>query len=703
MRRDFLHTFSIKMLLAFVVVLCSYSTSYAQEDNASEKTIYTYHQDQYPTGFDNYMMATYYYNGRKVYNIRGYVASYSKDLISSLKINPSGTSYALLTENEDESKINIFDLWKAERLLGKVKKVENATAIAYTADARNLVVATPSEILVCDARTFEVLESFATPIVANKIVLSANNYYIAASNGSRLIVWNFDNKNIRKEFTYNANVNDMDFSDDSQRFAVLTDDGKLSIYNTNSYLEDRTYDAMGYALDCDFNTDGKYISVVCSGTRIAIINLLDETDRLFISEEQGGITEAHFVLDGHGKQFLMYNTAENLIYRKMVELTPNYSRLLADELDTKMNDWMKQMPDESLEDYRLRVNDETRVEQMKLYEQEIATRMADDIAINSLTDITLGSYNTESNMLSVNLGELPTIYLEVPSEDVGDFSNTEDLEFINVKYGLTSDDKFELIYADVRNKTTGKVYTYNNLERRSLELLELEEDFVPLEVIQQSNIQEVKLQEIKETVMAEAKEQNTISDHTNIAVKTRVDSTTNADGEKIMNFVTDVNYTVEKGFSAQEDFGPGKYKAEESGAAMSMLKIIKQALEGEFATYVKSGKRLIIKIHGMADAMPIHGKIAYDGSYGEYVGEPIYKGDIGSNTLSNLSLTKADGITQNEQLAFVRALGVKDYIAKNIEGLDTMDTDYSYYIEVTSGKGGEYRRISVQLIFVDAF
>lgn len=703
MRRDFLHTFSIKMLLAFVVVLCSYSTSYAQEDNASEKTVYVYHQDQYPTAFDNYMMASYYYNGRKTYNIRGFIASYSKNLISSLKINPSGTSYALLTANEDESKVSIYDLWRADRVLGKVKKVENATAIAYTADARNLVVATPSEILVCDARTFEVLESFATPIVANKIVLSANNYYLAATDGSRLIVWNFETKNIRKELTLNVTINDMAFSDDSQRFAVLTGDGVLSIYNANNYLVDRTYDALGYALDCSFNNDGKYIAVVCSNTRIAVINLLDDTDRLFISDEQGGISEAHFVLDGHGKPYIMYNTSESLTYRKMVELSPNYTRLLADELELRMNEWMKQMPGESLEDYRLRVNDETRMEQMRLFEQEIATRMADDIALNSMADITLGSYNTESSMLSVNFGSMPTIYLEVPSEDLVDFSNTADLEFINVKYGLTSDDKFELIYADVRNKATGKIYTYNNLERRSLEFLELEEDFVPLEVIQQSNMQEIKLQEIKESVINLAKEQNTISDHTNISVKTHVESSTNADGEKIMNYVTDINYTVEEGFSNQEDFGPGKYKTEESGAAMSMLQIIKQALEGEFSTYIKSGKKLLIKIHGMADAMPINGKIAYDGCYGEYVGEPTYKGNIDNSTLGNITLTKAAGITENEQLAFVRALGVKDYLTKNIKGLDTMDTDYSYYIEVTSGKGGEYRRISVQLIFVDAF
>lgn len=40
------------------------------------------------------------------------------------------------------------------------------------------------------------------------------------------------------------------------------------------------------------------------------------------------------------------------------------------------------MPGETLEEYNLRVNDETRAQQMRLFEQEIATRMADNLVEN---------------------------------------------------------------------------------------------------------------------------------------------------------------------------------------------------------------------------------------------------------------------------------------------------------------------------------
>lgn len=210
---------------------------------------------------------------------------------------------------------------------------------------------------------------------------------------------------------------------------------------------------------------------------------------------------------------------------------------------------------------------------------------------------------------------------------------------------------------------------------------------------------EIKLQEIKENIMSMAKQQNTISDHTKISVDAGIVSEIDADGKKIMNYNINFSYEVEQGFSAKEDFGPGKYITNQSGAAMSMLAIMKTAFEKDFAQYVHAGKKLRVKITGMADASPINGKITYDGCYGEYTNEPVYK----DNDLSNITVTKESGVTQNDQLAFLRAVGVKDYILKNIPAFSKMNSDYNYYIEVTKEKGSEYRRISVAFTFVDAF
>jgi hypothetical protein len=68
-----------------------------------------------------------------------------------------------------------------------------------------------------------------------------------------------------------------------------------------------------------------------------------------------------------------------------------------------------------------------------------------------------------------------------------------------------------------------------------------------------------------------------------------------------------------------------------------------------------------------------------------------------------LSLTREEGIATNEQLAFARALGVKNWIEKEVTAINKMKRDYEYQIEVSSEKGSKYRRISVEYTFVDAF
>lgn len=669
----------------------------AQTTNNEERQKYIYPQKVSPAGIDNYLFSTYYYNGKKTYNLRNSVLSNS-GMISAMKINPAGSSFTLVQTKGKKNIATIYDLWSANKVKHEFDENIAPVSLCYAPDAKSLVISSNNrELLFFDTRQYELQHKMAIPFIAENIAISNNNYFIAASNGSILNIWNLQSKELRKSITTDEKINSFAFSNDNNLLAVLTADGKLNTYDTRTFFILQSYDAMGSAKYCYFHPDGKYIAIVTGDNRISILNLLDETDREYIDNAEGGITDARFLKNGKGEIFLAYNTVNSITYELMSKLSPNYTKLMSDELNDRMNTWMKMMPGETLEEYNLRVNDETRAEQMKLFEQEIATRMADNLVEKS--EVTLGNYNPANNVLALEFNTMPTIYLDVPAEEVSDFMNPGDLEFRNAKYGLTKNDKFELIYADVYNKATGKTYKYDNLNRESFDYMKSDDNFIPLNLVQQSNMDEIKLQEIKESIMNMAKQQNTISDHTKISVDAGIVSETDANGKKIMNYNINFSYEVERGFSAQEDFGPGKYTTDQSGAAMSMLAIMKTAFEKDFAQYVQSGKKLRVKITGMADASPINGKIAYNGVYGEYTNEPVYK----DNDLSNITVTKESGITQNDQLAFLRAVGVKEYLLQNIPAFSKMDSDYNYYIEVTKEKGSEYRRISVAFTFVDAF
>lgn len=687
----------MKNFILFLLCSLCFPQLFAQTTNNGAKQKYVYPQKVSPTGVDNYLFSTYYYNGKKTYNLRNSVLS-SSGVVSSMKINPAGSSFTIVQTKGKKTDVTIYDLWSANKVRHEFEEDMTPVSLCYAPDAKSMVISdTNKELLFFDTRQYGLQNKMEIPFVAENIAISNNNYFIAASNGTTLNIWNLQSKELRKSITTDDKINCFAFSADNNLLAVLTADGKLSTYDTRTFFILQSYDAMGTAKYCYFHPEGKYIAVITGDNRISIVNLMDETDREYIDNTEGGITDARFLKNGRGEIFLAYNTVNSITYELMSKLSPNYSKLMGDELSDRMNTWMKMMPGETLEEYNLRVNDETRAEQMKLFEQEIATRMADNLVEKS--DVTLGNYNPDSNVLALDFNTMPSIYLNVPAEDVSDFMNPGDLEFRNAVYGLTKNDKFELIYADVYNKASGKTYQYDNRNRESFDYMKSDDSFIPLSLVQQSNMDEIKLQEIKENIMNMAKQQKTISDHTKISVDAGIASEVDASGKKIMNYNINFSYEVEQGYSAQEDFGPGKYLTDQSGAAISMLAIMKTAFEKDFAQYVQAGKKLRVKITGMADASPINGKIAYNGVYGEFTDEPVYK----DNDLSNITVTKESGVTQNDQLAFLRAVGVKEYLLQNIPAFSKMDSDYNYYIEVTKEKGSEYRRIGVAFTFVEAF
>ena len=260
------------------------------------------------------------------------------------------------------------------------------------------------------------------------------------------------------------------------------------------------------------------------------------------------------------------------------------------ELLSRMEEWAKMRDDETEDEYRQRVNEDTRTRQARLFEQEIATQLAGDMAMNA--SVSLGGYNPATGMMAVEFDNMPPIALKVPQEDAQDFMSGADLEFRDAVYGLTENDGFELIFANVYNRSTGKTYQFNNLDRKR-NFLNIDDDFVPIELVQKSGMEEMRLNELRQKVVGQAQRDRLISEHTHIAVNTQVEADTDPAGRKVTNYKVGFTYTVDDKYSAHEDFPAGRYKVRESHAAESMLKIVTQAFENDFAKYIKAGKRVV--------------------------------------------------------------------------------------------------------------
>ncbi|MBG9212655.1 WD40 repeat domain-containing protein [Bacteroides fragilis] len=653
--------------------------------------------------FDNTTFCTAYLSDGALYTMRD-IAINDVRKIERIVFNPTGSSIALLRAKNPISIYSFRDrnkkLFELKEKRKKLKAKPMPVSMCYSADARSFIVGNSlGEIVIYDTKEYMPLAYIQGEAPATALAMSSNNYFIAAAAGQNINIWNFQTKELRKAIPMPAVVKEVTFSPDAALLAVTTDDNHLTIIDTKNWDKVDIFDKLGGTLSSpSFHPEGKYISVVKDGKNIEIINLKNGVVEQDIVDPTGGVTGGRFFKNNQNSEvFLLTNRTKQMVFWDANGLNPFYGKIMGREVDAKMNEWVKMMQGESMEDYAIRVNDETRIKQQQLFAQEVATALAGDRI--SMDNPFIDGYDASNNMLNIGFKGLPSIGLEVPSNEVGDFKDGK-MKFSNAVYVLNDKDEFELAYVEVTNETTNKVYIYDNIGRTKLTALEADENFVPLEIMQQATREEAQLAEIKEQVIEEKKQDKLITDNTQINVKTEVIPGVDANGKKILNYKVGYQYEViNKEFSAKEDFPSGGYNIERSNAAMSLMKIIKNAFEGDFAKYLSEGKQVKVIITGSADAAPIRGRLAYDGRYGEFVDEPYYK----DGNLDNITVTKAGGITQNEQLALMRAAGVKTYIEKNVTTLGNTKNEYEYHVEVAKERGGEFRKINVEFVIMDAF
>lgn len=653
--------------------------------------------------FDNTTFCTAYLSDGALYTMRD-IAINDVRKIERIVFNPTGSSIALLRAKNPISIYSFRDrnkkLFELKEKRKKLKAKPMPVSMCYSADARSFIVGNSlGEIVIYDTKEYMPLAYIQGEAPATALAMSSNNYFIAAAVGQNINIWNFQTKELRKAIPMPAVVKEVTFSPDAALLAVTTDDNHLTIIDTKNWDKVDIFDKLGGTLSSpSFHPEGKYISVVKDGKNIEIINLKNGAVEQDIVDPTGGVTGGRFFKNNQNSEvFLLTNRTKQMVFWDANGLNPFYGKIMGREVDAKMNEWVKMMQGESMEDYAIRVNDETRIKQQQLFAQEVATALAGDRI--SMDNPFIDGYDASNNMLNIGFKGLPSIGLEVPSNEAGDFKDGK-MKFSNAVYVLNDKDEFELAYVEVTNETTNKVYIYDNIGRTKLTALEADENFVPLEIMQQATREEAQLAEIKEQVIEEKKQDKLITDNTQINVKTEVIPGVDANGKKILNYKVGYQYEViNKEFSAKEDFPSGGYNIERSNAAMSLMKIIKNAFEGDFAKYLSEGKQVKVIITGSADAAPIRGRLAYDGRYGEFVDEPYYK----DGNLDNITVTKAGGITQNEQLALMRAAGVKTYIEKNVTTLGNTKNEYEYHVEVAKERGGEFRKINVEFVIMDAF
>lgn len=679
-----------------LVVIAATGPLTAGADVEVSKTL-TFKFSQPQKLLDNHGYAAFVSDGKAAYNMRGFELLHPGGELRSLKVNPAGYSFATLSGKGKKFKVTVAPVNATKKVKTVLDGLTSPSAIAYTPDSRRLVVADDGRLKFFDSKTLvREQREIALSGSPSELAMSPNGYFAAAIYPGRVDIINLSDGTLRTTLPTEG-VPAVAFSPSSARLAIIDGSATLRIFTTADFMTEKSIQGITDAATVFFHPDENYVGYTAEGNRVQFVNLFDLSDRPAVYS--AGVSAARFLTDGHGNLYLADLTPQALHYRLTAGFTPNYGNLLNQMVEQRLNEWMKMRPGETELEFRERVNAESIALQRSMFANEAATELALTAGLGAFGDAVLGNYNPTTGTLVISLGGMPDIYLTVPQEDMAGFGDGNNLQYNNPVFSVTPANTFELIYVSVFNPTNGKTYVFDNLDKQNLDFLTAGDGFVSLDLIMQSSREDVLLNNIKDSILKDAKAKRVLSDYTTIDVNTNIIPTVNAAGQRIRNYRVDFTYNVAPRGSATEDFAPGRYKIADSHAAESMLKIIAQAFADEFAGYLQPGKELIIDITGSADALPIRGALAYDGNLGEFTDEPCYI----NNSLTTLTVTRATGISDNEQLAFMRAVAVKSELEKQMPALNGMKVTFRPHIEVAESAGAQYRRISVSLVFVDAF
>lgn len=638
--------------------------------------------------------------------------------IYDFSINPTGASMAVLYKNakniviiSNRDKNTILATVKGDKKTDPFDEKErkgtpSVTAMAYSTDARELLAANDfGEIITYSTDGYWISSVIEAGKIYDHIAVSPNGYYIAAAHGSEMDIWDVDAADIKRIVRFAGNVNHITFSPDSREIAVSCDTSGLQVVNAIDHHRTEVTKGIQNVRQASFHPDGKYIAYAKADS-IIVYNLINHRAVFRAGAISGepldipmsGVMAVNFHTNNNTTT-LSHNTGDKVVFWDMSSLPPLYRSKLSEEVDKLMSDWIRQMDGESLDEYRVRVTDDNAARQKAMLLDQAATAIATQV-IELEDPFIAEEYDMENHTIDIKFEQLDAIKLEVPEEEFQEVREG-DLSYENPIYTLDDMDEFQLVYLEVVNRTTDKTYIFDERDY-IIEDIEFEDediDFIPVAMLQTVNMEMEALQQQTQQIMEEKKQENVITDKTAITIDTEIEKDYDSDGNTIYNYNLGYQYDVSEGFSYQEDFGPGKFIVTESNAAMTMLEAIRTALAGDMKKYVDQARTIEITITGSADAIPV-GRILYDGSCGEYVETPYYAKD----ELSSMTVTDETDIRNNEQLAFIRAASVKVWLENNVEELKANSAKcvYNYRTEVSDVRGGEFRRIIVQIKFRDA-
>lgn len=181
-------------------------------------------------------------------------------------------------------------------------------------------------------------------------------------------------------------------------------------------------------------------------------------------------------------------------------------------------------------------------------------------------------------------------------------------------------------------------------------------------------------------------------DETLVHVKNEIVEGTREDGSNELNHLFQVDYTCGHLEGYTDDFPLGSYDCNRSNSSRALCAITKHMVENVCKDLFTRGTEVTINIYASTDATNIT-HIDYLGEYGDF----RYCPAIYNNESVRISVSQEEGISTNAQLAYMRAMSVKNYLESHIDMLRQTNNTYKIITRCYSDTGSQFRRNSISL------
>ncbi len=171
------------------------------------------------------------------------------------------------------------------------------------------------------------------------------------------------------------------------------------------------------------------------------------------------------------------------------------------------------------------------------------------------------------------------------------------------------------------------------------------------------------------------------------------------DSTSSLDLVYLISYNCRNAEGYSDDYPTGTYDVDSSNSCRAICALTKTFVEEVLGDYFSAGKHVTVGIYSSADGSSIGGALPYDGRYGEF----RYVPSVFNDEQLRISVDKQSGITNNAQLAYLRAQAVRHYLERNVRNLQRTVNEYRYVTRSYSDTGSYYRRSSIVLTVHDAF